>query len=508
MAMKFRNLMIYGVLILSFAVTFNTVLADGTVGNGSAGSCTQKALRDAVKLGGTITFNCGAGEVVITLTSHIYVTKPTVVDGAGNTIVLSGGGTTRIFRNKEYNNLTLKNLTLKDGFAKKKNSDDVGEGGAVDNKHHANLTTDNVKFINNVSKGEPGHNNGGGAIHLHEGVGKISNSEFVGNISYDASGGAISVTSGNVIVKDSVFTNNKTTGMGFGGAIFNDNTLPNNRTIKVINSTFQNNTSRGQGGAVWVWLNPGYSGSEVIVKGSKFLNNTVTSHPSRGKGLGAALRTGNGKLLLSQSVFVNNKADYQGGGLWVGENANVNISNVTFSNNQATLGGAIMFVNKKASLINNTTIAYNHAKDHGGGINNYSSGKITLRNSIIAHNTTSNPWGINLNCANTYSNGGNNVQYPGDKTSSNGHNCAGGIKIENPKLASFDSSSGTYPLNGDSPARDYGNNQSCKKLDQRNLARPQGAKCDAGAYELASGALVPEGAGNGGLIQLPAAPGQ
>lgn len=504
MTMKFRYLLVVGLLILSLVLSINTALADGTVGNGSAASCTQSALRQAVNAGGTITFNCGPNEVVITLTSQINVSKPTVIDGADNNIVISGGGTTRIFRMKEYQPLTLMNLTLRQGFAKKKNSSDKGTGGAVDNRHSGNLTVNNVKFFNNVSKGVAGHNNGGGAIHMHGGLLKVTNSTFDGNVSYNASGGAISVTSGTSIVKNSVFTNNRTTGMGYGGAIFNDNTLQNNRTVKITASRFENNKGRGQGGAVWVWLNPAYSNSKVIVKDSWFIGNRVDAAGSRGGGLGAGLRTGNGKLLLSNTVFVDNNADYQGGGLWVGENAGVNISNVTFSDNTATHGGAIMFVNKRASLVNNTTIAHNHAREHGGGINNYNSGKITLKNSIIAHNTAANQWGINLNCGNTYSSGGNNIQHPPDNTGSNGHNCASDIQKVNPKLAAFDSATGTYPLNGDSPAVDFGSNQTCKPLDQRGTARPQGAKCDSGAYELVSGTLAPAGAG--GLIGVPPAP--
>jgi predicted outer membrane repeat protein len=278
-------------------------------------------------------------------------------------------------------------------------------------------------------------------------------------------------------------------------------TLPNSRTIKITGSRFENNEGRGgQGGAVWIWLYPPYTGSKVIVKDSWFVGNVVTEG-SRGPGLGAGLRTGNGTLLLSSTVFLNNNAEYQGGGLWVGEDAGVNVSNVTFSNNEATHGGAIMFVNKKASVINNTTIAYNHANQHGGGINAYNSGKITLKNSIIAHNTAGNQWGINLNCGGTYSSDGNNIQCPPDNTGSNGHNCASNIKKVNPKLGAFDSVTGTYPLNGDSPAVDFGSNQTCKAVDQRGMARPQGNKCDSGAYELASGALTPAG-----LIGVPPAP--
>src|SRR5580704_12091030 len=66
------------------------------VGEGSAGGCTEAALRSAVTQGGVVTFDCG-GPTTISIASEIAVPtdRDTVIDGGG-TVTLDGGGSTRL----------------------------------------------------------------------------------------------------------------------------------------------------------------------------------------------------------------------------------------------------------------------------------------------------------------------------------------------------------------------------------------------------------------------------
>ena len=68
-----------------------------TVGDGSAASCTEAALRAALAAHDVITFNCGAAPATIAVRAPVELPtdRDTVIDG-GNRITLDGGGTTRI----------------------------------------------------------------------------------------------------------------------------------------------------------------------------------------------------------------------------------------------------------------------------------------------------------------------------------------------------------------------------------------------------------------------------
>ena len=77
--------------------------AAGVVGNGTPGSCTESALNSALSGGGSVTFNCGANPVTITVTSQKTINADTTIDGGG-LITISGGNNTRIFNIQNNNN--------------------------------------------------------------------------------------------------------------------------------------------------------------------------------------------------------------------------------------------------------------------------------------------------------------------------------------------------------------------------------------------------------------------
>ncbi len=94
-----------------------------TVGSGTAASCTETALANALAKGGVIRFNCG-GAATITLTSQktLRTNVNTTLDGQGK-ITLDGRGTTRLLYYSSPNFqatktvVTIQNLTLQNGAA-------------------------------------------------------------------------------------------------------------------------------------------------------------------------------------------------------------------------------------------------------------------------------------------------------------------------------------------------------------------------------------------------------
>lgn len=458
-----------------------TVQAGGVVGNGTPASCTVQSLRNAVASGGTVTFNCGPDPITITVNSQIRVEKPTVIDGGGR-ITLSGGGKSRILRNRYLNSLTLRNLTLRDGVGTP-SSEDPGNGGAVYSGNQSSLTVSNVTFINNVSRSTRHHNNGGGAIYLHGGLLIVENSTFRDNRATTSSGGAISVTVGTTRIRNSVFVNNVAE-TGLGGAIFNDSTMKSDSVIRIINSHFEGNQAMGKGGGVWIWFDPNLGGSKAVVRNTRFINNVARRHTDtkRGYGDGGGLLVANGRLIVNASVFQGNAADSQGGGLLVADRINATVRNSTFSGNRAAYGGGTLTHGPANLTLINTTIAHNRASKHAGGVGDSGVRNIRLVNTIVAHNTAGNEWGLHQNCGAVYINGGGNMQFPAAKPSGDA-NCAAGILIRDPQLLAYDAASGMYPLSASSPAINRGINNGCPPVDQRGVARPQGDKCDVGAFE-------------------------
>jgi hypothetical protein len=97
-------------------------------------------------------------------------------------------------------------------------------------------------------------------------------------------------------------------------------------------------------------------------------------------------------------------------------------------------------------------------------------GSVTLRDSIVSG-------GDGPRCAGTIEDGGGNLRFPFDA------GCPG--STENPLLKALAANGGrtkTRALDADSPAIDR---VACTGTDQRGVARPQGPRCDVGAYEFA-----------------------
>ena len=184
------------------------VRAAGVVGLGTAASCNESVLANALFNGGNITFNCGPSPVTITVTGEKVISDTTTIDGGG-LVTISGGGTTRIFRTENQAVFSVLNLTLRDGFT----TAELG-GGAILSGYQSTLVVSNCKFINNKSVsfangGTGSGDDGGGAIYIKsESSATVDQTEFIDNTATRGSGGAIHNLLSNLIVRDSTFTSN------------------------------------------------------------------------------------------------------------------------------------------------------------------------------------------------------------------------------------------------------------------------------------------------------------
>lgn len=209
-----------------------------------------------------------------------------------------------------------------------------------------------------------------------------------------------------------------------------------------------------------------------------------------GKAMEGAGILNRGTLTLDHSLVANNQVmpggKPRGGGIFSTDNStDLTLLNSTVSGNYAEDGGGIYNLGGPVTL-RNSTIAFNRAND-GGGF--WGGGVLSVRNSIIANNAddgTNVPSSSNCNGLGTTVFTGVNIA--SDATC--GTDAA--LLIADPLLADLVNNGGptkTHALHVGSPAIDLGA-QCTEATDQRYVARPVGASCDAGAYEFDSFARV------------------
>ena len=376
----------------------------------------------------------------------VIINKDIVIDGKGHTISAEDLG--RIFSIGEGFTVTLTNATLINGKADKggaiyndgsltlsdvKLSDNAADsyGGAVFNNGH--LVVGNSVFDSNdiVNRGSASVDYGGAAIYnWYDGVLTVSGSNFTNNIKNYKNGdrlvGAVA-TIGDATISDSYFVNNSGR---WGGAISASGYLlagDDVNTLTVSGSTFKENGGL-YGAGIFVWgsdftvsdcvfdkntasgkgnMTPNNNNGAAIevtdtnkaiagiITGSKFTNNKAQ--------YGGAIDICEGNIKITDSEFVNNSADVEGGAIdinTVNGNPEVSISGSKFINNSASYGGAIVNVKdltvRNTEFVNNTPDAIFNYVGFGGnldlGIENFTdlqnaiglvTGTLTLNQNVV-----------------------------------------------------------------------------------------------------------------------------
>ena len=376
----------------------------------------------------------------------VAINKNIRIDGKGHTIDAKNLG--RIFSIGEGFTVTLTNATLINGKADKggaiyndgsltlsdvKLSDNAADsyGGAVFNNGH--LVVGNSVFDSNdvLNRGSASVDYGGAAIYnWYDGVLTVSGSNFTNNIKNYKNGdrlvGAVA-TIGDATISDSCFVNNAGR---WGGAISASGYLiagDDVNTLTVSGSTFKENgglygagifvagsdftvsdcvfdknTAFGKGN-----MTPNNNNGAAIevtdtnkaiagtIAGSKFTNNKAQ--------YGGAIDICEGNIKITDSEFVNNSADVEGGAIdinTVNGNPEVSISDSKFINNSASYGGAIVNVKdltvRNTEFVNNTPDAIFNYVGFGGnldlGIENFTdlqnaiglvTGTLTLNQNVV-----------------------------------------------------------------------------------------------------------------------------
>ena len=253
-------------------------------------------------------------------------------------------------------------------------------------------------------------NNGrvlGGALRVVHSTLAVDNCHFEGNVA--RIGGAIfSELGSSITINSSTFSSNHAMGCvneqcsSYGGAI-----RVNGSTVDIYNSTFQNNTSAGDGGMAAVF------NSTFILSQSNVSNNSA----GRCGGVMAAFR--HSIIIMRAATFSCNQASQDGGAVYLCKSkASVSICNFvqnvannsggaiastitdsimlyqnTFSFNSAKLGGVLSAQRHSSMIIENSTMLCNNASSDGGVIH-ASFSTVTISNSTIIENVATGFGGV------------------------------------------------------------------------------------------------------------------
>jgi len=189
-----------------------------------------------------------------------------------------------------------------------------------------------------------------------------------------------------------------------------------------------------------------------------------------------------GTLHLDRSTVTNNRVsgDGSGGGLAFPEGGISTITNSTISGNRATRGAGGVFVTQgdfdwPTVVIRNTTIANNTSDDDDGHGLMRSGGTLTLHNTIVANGDADN-------CSGVFTASNSNIATDGTCDSATAVTQA---ELNLGALAANGGPTQTHALLAGSAAIDHEHIDAgeCPSTDQRGESRPQGERCDAGAFE-------------------------
>ena len=317
-----------------------TVAADSDNGNNAANDI---SLREAIKFANArrdlsvISFDArvfGRAKTIVLRGEPLFITNPIQIVGPAAGVTIDAGGKDEALRNSSNADISHLNFTGARGY-----------NGAIFN--YGTMTLSHCSVYDNLSSG----------ISNKTGILTLIDSQITGN-----RGGGISNSSNSLTIPD--------------------DPIPSREAILTVkNCTFTNNSTDGEGGAI-------FNGGTLSVADSTFANNSAPDDD------GGAISSGE-NITISGSTFSGNSADGWGGAIFYNgdfDEAPLKISNSTFSGNSATDAGGAIFTLDGLTVIENCTLTDNTAPTgKGGALANYGSNneRLEIANSIVAQNNGS-----------------------------------------------------------------------------------------------------------------------
>jgi hypothetical protein len=505
------------------ATTYNvTTESDSNSGTCLPTSCTLRQAVAAINLGGGgDAINVPAG-VYPLLFGELSLQKNVTVSGAGSAATtVDGNAIGRVFNIPVAVAVRLSGLTVENGRVAGTGATQAHGGGIL---NAGTLTLDGVIVRDNAVV--PADNTGtipaGGGI-FNSGVLHVANSTIVGNrattlpfVGGIPEGAGIANLNGQIELTDSVLSRNVATnnsGIPEGAGLTSFAGSAHGSAVTLTRSVVEGNRTVGNGGII--------DGAGILAASTDLtlLESVVSNNRATGgtlvDGGGITVFSG-GNLTLERSLVANNvatgNAGAEGAGLFVSGGATdvQKIVNSTIVGNRSTAtagssrgAGIFHFGGARIDIVSSTVsgnvLSGGGAEDKGGNLwdEGTSGSVLSLRDSIVSGGDGASGF---ENCV------GSGIQSAGHNIDSldqcNFH--AAGDKVNtDPLLAGLANNGGateTLALNPGSPAIDAG--ADCPATDQRGVARPQGASCDIGAFELVPAPAPPPAAKASGQAKL------
>lgn len=313
---------------------------------------------------------------------------------------------------------------------------------------------------------------GGGIYNVSGSTLTLTDSIVDSNTAASAGGGVRN--SGTMTLTNSTVSGNIATAGAAGGGIGNSGTLT------LINSTVSGNTAPTTGGITNVNF------GTLTLTNSTVSGNTATNFGSAG------IYNGGTATITNSTVSANTAVGSGGGGITnVGS---LTLSNSTISGNTSNSdGGGIYNFDVGITTINNSTITNNTAdldasnQGDGGGVFR-AAGTVNLKNTILAGNVDGSSAPVEPDCFGTLTSQGYNliqtVSAGCSITGDTATNVTGQSANLGPLAVNAPGTTETHAILNGSPAIDFAS-ADCPPpaTDQRGVTRPQGNRCDIGAYE-------------------------
>ena len=383
----------------------------------------------------------------------------------------------------------IENVWMRDGYAT--------EGGGILNRGNLNLI--DVLLMSNFAEypeGESGLARGGAILSQENGNVTLENTAI--QLAFADEGSGLYLQSGELEWNGGgIFRGVNQIGGGAGGCLY----IGSEAEASLHDLSFGLCEARTDGGAIY---------NEGSLEGS-FITFNENGARDRGGGL---FNAQNAETFLDDSYFFNN---FNGQGAAVYNSGYLRILRTGISNNSSSenRGGAIANVRDPGTpagapgaelLLGNVTVSGNMLDDPtapgGAGIYN-EGGSLDISLSTIANNLPDgifNTTGMDIAIRNSilaYHSGGNCSGLPTisgignlDDGATCGFTVVGNFSDTDPillPLTDFGSGGLVHPLNPTSPAVDMADGSRCSPTDQRSMVRPQGLRCDMGAFELETG---------------------
>lgn len=466
------------------------------VGNGTADSCDEGTLRQAITAinsagEGKIEFHCGNqfhrillnGPLIINPGVRIFVSG-TLNDSRKPDVALDGRDENPIFVIGEETDVAIERMTFVN--AQRELGSDGGAIRVVNETLGGKLILSECVFKHNTAKDKFG-----GAVYAEQLLELyIYRSVFEDN--YAVSGGALFLYETMFNITNSYFIGNFVDYEG--GAIFMENADAEVAPTHLLRGNwFSANRADEGGSAVKAQQSEPV---DLVVEQCEFESNQVDKDQAGNSG-GGALSMSGGRLLLDSSSFQDNISSANSAAVWVNSDRGFEIVNCTFYNNESTRGlcGALYQSDKNQSIIRNATFYQNRGIEYGA-IYSVNTDGLSISSTVFVNNII-DPF-ASRSCNATFLEGANfagdeaqrvssNIQFA-DNPASDRALCTPMINQSNPNLSPPQKNGGfvsTCGVTGNSSAAGVG--ADCADNDARGEERVDAPdKCYAGAYEYVS----------------------